>query len=120
MNTNFLVNHISKKMLQLHKQCFCDSSWGASVSLSSQSSIHLSDSHKKTVFSVVTSPALILFQSEARMFSLAHSAVGCLRCGHHGACQQNRHSCEIKARRYYKGTTSHFQHKITVTAPISV
>lgn len=63
-------------MLRPRKQCFCDSSWGVSVLLSSQSSIHLDDCPKKTVFSVVTSAALILFQSEACIFSLVQSAVG--------------------------------------------
>ncbi len=65
------------------------------------------------MLSVITSTALILFQRGARIRSLGQRAVGCLRCGHRRARQQNQHSCEIRVQRHYKETTSHFQHKIT-------
>jgi len=61
------------RMLQRHKQYFFDPSESASVLLSSQrvsrwSVVHVphDKSHLKRTFSVVTSPALILFQREPR------------------------------------------------------
>lgn len=55
-------------------------------------------SHLKMMLSATTWTALILFQRGACICSLGQNVVECLKCGHHRACHQNQHSCEIRVR----------------------